>query len=191
MKLFVVLVFVAFASARNLKIDQIEYDFCSGAAQPGTIDTISVDPFPIQLHSGASLSILAQLTLNEVVPTGAKVSLNLKKEGLIPLPIPCLELTNEEGELIHVGSCEYEADYLLTKYTDFLCPAHVPEGQACATPLNPGVYGGEPAIEVMIPAIPDILAELIGAGTYYASASINNPDGSQMTCVYVRVEVVA
>ena len=67
----------------------------------------------------------------------------------------------------------------------------MPEGQACATPLNPGVYGGEPAIEVEIPAIPDILAELIGAGTYYASANINNPDGSQMTCVYVRVEVVA
>ena len=63
-----------------------------------------MDPFPIQLHSGASLSILAQLTLNEVVPAGAKVSLNLKKEGLIPLPIPCLELTNEEGELINVGS---------------------------------------------------------------------------------------
>ena len=63
-----------------------------------------MNPFPIQLHSGASLSILAQLTLNEVVPAGAKVSLNLKKEGLIPLPIPCLELTNEEGELINVGS---------------------------------------------------------------------------------------
>ena len=86
---------------------------------------------------------------------------------------------------------EYDADYLLTKFSDFLCPAHVPEGQACATPLNPGVYGGEPAIEVEIPAIPDILAELVGAGTYYASASINNPDGSQMTCIYVRVEMVA
>ena len=43
---------------------------------------------------------------------------------------------------------EYDADYLLNKFSDFLCPAHVPEGQACATPLNPGVYGGEPAIEV-------------------------------------------
>ena len=86
---------------------------------------------------------------------------------------------------------EYDADYLLNKFSDFLCPAHVPEGQTCATPLNPGVYGGEPAIEVEVPAIPDILAELIGAGTYYAAASINNPDGSQMTCIYVRVEVVA
>ena len=62
-----------------------------------------MDPFPIQLHSGASLSILAQLTLNEPVPAGAKVSLNLKKEGLIPLPIPCLELEGEEGP-INVGS---------------------------------------------------------------------------------------
>ena len=84
---------------------------------------------------------------------------------------------------------EYDADYLLTKFSDFLCPAHVPEGQACATPLNPGVYGGEPAIEVVIPDIPDILADLIGSGTYYAEAEVKFEDGSQMTCIYIRVQV--
>jgi len=190
MKFLVLAASLALVSARSLKIDQIEYDFCPDAAQPGTIDTVEVVPFPISLAEGTSLSILAQLTLNDVVPAGARVALDIKKEGLIPLPIPCLELEGEEGP-INVGSCEYDADYLLNKFSDFLCPAHVPEGQTCATPLSPGVYGGEPAIEVEIPAIPDILAELIGAGTYYAAASINNPDGSQMTCIYVRVEVVA
>ena len=84
---------------------------------------------------------------------------------------------------------EYDADYLLNKFSDFLCPVHVPEGQACATPLNPGVYGGEPAIAVEIPAIPDILAELIGAGTYYAEAEVKFADGSQMTCIYIRLQV--
>ena len=34
---------------------------------------------------------------------GPKVSLKLKKEGLIPLPIPCLTLEGEEGP-INVGS---------------------------------------------------------------------------------------
>ena len=94
MKIYVVLASVAaLASSKNLKIDQIEYDFCceykslklfflnmvhtlftekrmeskrlkqkiassylslyflfvAGAAQPGTIDKIDVQPFPIQV----------------------------------------------------------------------------------------------------------------------------------------------
>ena len=56
-------------------------------------------------------------------------------------------------------------------------------------PLNPGTYGGEPRIEGVIPEIPDILVNLIGAGTYSAEAEIKFEDGSQMTCIKVRVEV--
>ena len=104
MKVIVLAACLALVSARSLKIDEIEYGFCPDAAQPGTIDTVEVVPFPISLAEGTSLSILAQLTLNDVVPAGAKVALDIQKEGLIPLPIPCLELTNEEGELINVGS---------------------------------------------------------------------------------------
>ena len=37
--------------------------------------------------------------------------------------------------------------------------------------------------------MPDIWGLLIGTGTYYAEATIKNPDGSPMTCLYVRVEV--
>ena len=70
-----------------------------GANQPGSIDEIVVEPFPIQLHTGATISILATLTLNEPVPVGSRLKLDLKKEGLIPLPIPCLEIDG-----LHIGS---------------------------------------------------------------------------------------
>ena len=104
MKFLVLAASLALVSAKSIKIDQIEYGFCPDAAQPGTIDAVEVTPFPISLAEGSTLSILATLTLNDVVPAGAKVALKIEKEGLLPLPIPCLELTNEEGELIHVGS---------------------------------------------------------------------------------------
>jgi len=192
MKLLVFLATVVLVSARSVKIDQIEYGFCPDSPEPGTIDNIDVQPFPISLVTGSSLTIAATLTLNEAVPTGATVSLDLKKEGLIPLPIPCLEIPDSEtGEILHIGSCTYNADDLLARFADFLCPAHVPDGQSCSLPLNPGTYGGDPPIEVMIPDIPDILAELVGAGTYYLGASVNLEDGSLMACLYVRVEVTA
>ena len=123
MKLLVFLATIVLASARSVKIDQIEYGFCrkflntnckiikclmlfsADSPQPGTIDNIDVQPFPISLVTGSSLTIAATLTLNEAVPTGATVSLDLKKEGLIPLPIPCLEIPDSEtGEILHIGS---------------------------------------------------------------------------------------
>lgn len=84
---------------------------------------------------------------------------------------------------------EYDVDYLLTKFSDFLCPDFVPDGQSCTTPLNPGAYGGQPLFEAVIPDIPDIIADLIGSGTYYAGAIITNPDGSEFTCTYLRIQV--
>ena len=84
---------------------------------------------------------------------------------------------------------EYDADYLLEKFSDFLCPAHVPEGQSCATPLNPGVYGGDPPIELVLPEIPDVIVDLVGAGPYSAEAKVLLPDGSEMTCIYIHVQL--
>merc|ERR1711976_717105 len=69
------------------------------------------------LHTGEALTILAQLTLNEVVPAGAKVSLDIRKEGIPELPIPCLEITNEEGELLHIAHVN---TLLITFSTDTL-----------------------------------------------------------------------
>merc|ERR1712165_180403 len=180
MKLIVLLATIVLVSAKSIKIDQLEYGFCEGAdTSVGTIDNADVQPFPVQVHTGATVTISA------TVPAGAKVALKIVKEGIIDLPIPCLEI---EG--LHIGSCEYTADYLLDKFSEFLCPAHVPDGQTCATPLNPGTYGGDPPITVEIPEIPDIIAGFLASGTYYADATIMDAAGNQMTCLYVRIEVV-
>merc|ERR1711874_796194 len=118
MKLIVFLATVVLVSAKSIKIDQLEYGFCEGAdTSVGTIDAADVQPFPVEVKTGATVTIAA------TVQTGSTVSLNIIKEGLIDLPIPCLEI---EG--LHIGSCSYDADYLLTKFSDFLCPAHVPDG---------------------------------------------------------------
>ena len=37
----------------------------------------------------------------------------------------------------------------------------------------------------------EILAELIGAGTYYLGAKVDSPTGAMLACVYARVELVA
>ena len=71
-----------------------------------------------------------------------------------------------------------------------MCPAHVPEGQTCATPLMPGSYGGDPPLTVEIGEIPDLIAGFLASGTYYADATIMDAAGNQMTCIYVRIEVV-
>ena len=129
MKLIVLLATIFLLSVRSIKIDQLEYGFCgeldhnnkllmlSRACQifsklilkyfhtegadssVGTIDVMDVQPFPVEVKTGATVTVSATLTLNTEVPAGAKVALNIVKEGLVDLPIPCLEI---EG--LHIGS---------------------------------------------------------------------------------------
>ena len=77
----------------------VYYCFADGSAEPATIDTATVEPFPIVVATGETITLSVQITLNEVVPAGAQVSLKIKKEGLIPVPIPCLEIDG-----LHIGS---------------------------------------------------------------------------------------
>merc|ERR1711953_727068 len=183
MKLIVLLSTIVLVSAKNIRIDQLEYGFCEGAdTSVGSIDAIDVQPFPVEVKTGGNVTISATLSLATTVPAGAKVALNITKEGIVDLPFPC-------SPIFPIGSCEYEADDLLDKFSDILCPAHVPEGQTCATPLNPGTYGGDPPISFQLPEINNIWSYVYGDGTYYAEASIMNPDGSPLTCLFVRVEV--
>ena len=78
----------------------LEYGLCEADThQPITIEAASIAPYPVVVHSGATIAIEVALTLLEVVPEGAQVSLKIVKEGFIDLPIPCLEV---EG--IHLGS---------------------------------------------------------------------------------------
>lgn len=116
MKLLLILSSVVLLNAKSLNVKEMEYGFCGeltmngqefdinsdveGAPQPGTIDELTVLPDPLELHTGASITISATLTLNEVVQTGSQVELSIKKNFLgIDVPIPCLEI---EGN--HVGS---------------------------------------------------------------------------------------
>eukprot|EP00092_Neocalanus_flemingeri_P034340 GFUD01037347.1.p1 GENE.GFUD01037347.1~~GFUD01037347.1.p1 ORF type:complete len:183 (+),score=49.41 GFUD01037347.1:74-622(+) len=180
MKAFLFISCVALASA------QLEYGFCDGSAEPASIDMATVDPFPVVLATGETVSLSVQLTLNEPIPVGAQVSLKIKKEGIIPIPFPCIEV---EG--LHLGSCDYDGDHLLEIGADALCPTYFPEGQECMLPLNPGVYGaGEPLV-ITFPEIPALIAELLATGTYYAQATITLADGTEMACIYIRVELVA
>merc|ERR1719427_1269578 len=165
MKVFAILACVALASARNIKVDQLEYGFCDG----------SVEPFPVVIATGETISLSVQLTLNEPVPVGAQVSLKIKKEGVIPIPFPCLEIDG-----LHLGSCTYDGDHLLELAAEGLCPDYFPEGQECKLPLNPGVYGGGDPIVLTVPEIPALIAELLASGTYYADATITLADGTEM-----------
>merc|ERR1719369_1796119 len=166
MKTLFILGLAALASARNIKVDQLEYGFCDGSAE--------------------TITLSVQLTLNEPIPVGAQVSLKIKKEGLIDVPFPCLEIDG-----LHIGSCDYDGDHLLELGAEALCPTYFPDGQECALPLNPGTYGGDPPIVLTLPEIPAIIAELLASGTYYAEATISLADGTQMACLFVRVEVTA
>merc|ERR1712154_87843 len=162
MKFFAILASVALVSAKNLKLDELEVGFCDGANQDVlSLDNISVEPFPLVIATGADITLNVQITLNEPVPAGATVSLKIHREGLIPIPIPCLPIGD-----ISIGSCTYDGDELLAGASDFLCPTYVPEGQECSLPLNPG-----------------ILVDLLASGTYYADATVKYADGSEMTCI--------
>merc|ERR1711993_169722 len=190
MKFLALALIVASASAKDIGLNllappsELEYGFCDGSPEPLTFDVIPVAPFPILVQNGASITLEVQITLNEEVAVGAQVDLNLVLEGIIPIKIPCLDI---EG--LHIGSCHYDGDELLATASDFLCPTYVPEGQACALPLGPGVYGGgDPLVLGPIESIPDILLPFL-KGTVRAEANFNLADGTLFACGYARVAV--
>merc|ERR1712013_507455 len=176
MKVFATLLACAtMVSARNLKLDELDVGFCDGA---------NSDVLPLDIAPGETIPLNVQIPLNEPIPAGATVSLKIKREGLIPIPIPCLPIGD-----ISIGSCDYDGDELLASASDFLCPTYVPDGQDCMLPLNPGFYGSAESLTLTLPEIPGILVDLLAAGTYYADATVKYADGSEMTCLYIRVEL--
>merc|ERR1712179_820580 len=73
-------------------------------------------PFPIIIANGESVTLELQLTLNEEIAKGAQVSLKMKLEGLIDLPIPCalplLPGVYGGGEPLVIGPLESIPDAL-------------------------------------------------------------------------------
>merc|ERR1712203_1102319 len=130
-------------------------------------------------------TLAVQITLNEPLPEGASVSLNLVLEGIIPIKIPCLDIDG-----LSLGSCTYDGNHLLEEAaTVGICPTYFPEGQACALPLGPGVYGGgDPLVLGPIESIPDILLPF-PKGPVRAEAPVTDAAGAPVACVFVRAAV--
>ena len=61
----------------------------------------------MSLAEGSTLTISGFLTIAEELPVGATVTLDIVKEGLIDLPIPCLDL----------GVAELGSWYVFTQLT--------------------------------------------------------------------------
>merc|ERR1719219_511893 len=171
MKFLAVIVLVAAVSSKDIRLQfqapptELEYGYCEGSPEIASFDVITVEPFPIIVSNGAEITLQIQITLNEEIPVGSQIHLDIKLEGLIPIPIPCLEING-----LHIGSCDYD----------------VPEGQACALPLSPGVYGGDEPLTVgPIEDIPDILLPFL-KGTIHAEAHLSSAAGDELACLWVR-----
>lgn len=89
--LLLLAVAATFASGKPLHIlEGFEYGLCNGSNQPLFLDHIYIFPDPIIVVKPETDVILDALaTLNEIIPVGSKVKLNIVKFGLIDLPFPC------------------------------------------------------------------------------------------------------
>ena len=103
MKLFLIMALVLVSGART---EDVEYGLCPGSPSSLTIDTLSVQPYPVTLAEGTTVSISVQVTTTEELPAGSTITFDAKKESIINIPIPCLDIPNPNGsgELIPVGS---------------------------------------------------------------------------------------
>jgi hypothetical protein len=90
---------LAVAANRRIQTKELQYDFCEGAGRPFTIDEMVVEPYPIVIQAGAILNVAIGLILNEPIPTGASLRLEIVKDLLIDFPFPCISY-----EEMHLGS---------------------------------------------------------------------------------------
>merc|ERR1711936_1476022 len=178
----VLLCLLSAVSARQVALRDFSFGFCDeDTPQPLSIEVATIDPFPIPLVTGTILDVNVRFILNEICPVGTLGKMNMELQGLIPIPIPCVQIGD-----ISLGSCEYGIDALLTAGSALLCPT-LPVGQDCNLPLNPGSYGGEIVFE--FPEINPIIAELLAAGTYKIDAQFLQEDGTEFTCLTFNLEL--
>merc|ERR1712156_1230252 len=164
MKFLALALIVASVSAKNLRFNLL--------APPTELEYGFCDGSPEPL----TFDVMSVTPFPILVQNGATITLEIQ--------ITCLEI---EG--LHIGSCHYDGDELLSTASDFLCPTYVPEGQACALPLGPGVYGGgDPLTVGPIESIPDILLPFL-KGTVRAEATVTDGSGHLFGCIYVRAAV--
>ena len=77
-------------TARHAILKELQYGFCDGAGQPLSIDELVVEPYPVEVHSGAVIHLALGLTLDEVIPAGSRLRVKMFKDLLVDVPIPCI-----------------------------------------------------------------------------------------------------
>ena len=77
---------------RHSTLCDIQLTFPLGDGRPVSVDQASVEPYPIVVHAGATITLAVTITVLEEIPVGSKIKLNIVKEGLLPFPLPCLDL---------------------------------------------------------------------------------------------------
>ena len=90
---------LAVVTARHAIVKELQYGFCAGAPEPFSIDEVVLEPYPVEVHSGATIHLAIGITLNEAIPVGSRASLKIVKDLLIDLPLPCIPIGD-----IHLGS---------------------------------------------------------------------------------------
>merc|ERR1711997_24016 len=155
-------------------------------------DNISLDitPWPVVVAAGNVISLDGGIDIMQGIEVGSNLNIKLTLITAIGnLPIPCLPI----GDL-HIGSCDYTVQHLLDTLLGAdggqeICDGLMAEGQACALPLMPGSYAkGDEAIIIDLPEIPAILEPFL-KGTIQAQAIGTKPDGTEVACLEVMLEL--
>jgi hypothetical protein len=169
----------------------IPWEWC-GDGRPAEIPELTVEPYPVVVAHGAKITLAVTIELLETIPVGTRVKLHIVKENwLINIPIPCIPINGN-----HVGSCEYDGDYLLEKGAGALCGdeltpgGYFPPGQECKFPLAPGTYGGKDPLVITLPdEIPDTIINLLASGKFIVDMTFKREDGSEISCAKIHLEV--
>ncbi|XP_040577266.1 uncharacterized protein [Lepeophtheirus salmonis] len=143
---------------------------------------IALSPYPLPVVLGTSLDVKALFDLHKDLDGDVDVEIKLVKKGIVSIPIPCIE--SPSG--LHLGSCSYKLEEIVTKYKNFLCPDYFPEGQDCAFPLKAGEYGGKIS-GIVLPEIPPSIANF-AKGTIHGTISVSR-NGEEVLCMNGNLEL--
>merc|ERR1712142_451375 len=185
MKTFIALAVVALALSANAKPD---FESCSGFDNTPFVNPfhLNVLPDPLVIKKGAQVKIHFDATLVAELPAGAKIDVQLVKEGV---PIPCLPIP---GVPVKIGSCSYDAQTLLDFVPADLCSQFAPEGEDCKLPLMAGKYGDQDPNGAAVIDITDDIPALIKTiinGDIKIEAKASDASGTEILCIENTVSI--
>merc|ERR1712142_789843 len=175
MKTFIALAVVALALSANAKPD---FESCSAFDNTPFVNPFHLNllPDPLVIKKGAQVKIHFDATLVAELPAGAKIDVQLVKEGV---PIPCLPIP---GVPVKIGSCSYDAQTLLDFVPADLCSQFAPAGEDCKLPLMAGKYGDQDPNGAA-------LIKTIINGDIKIEAKASDASGKEILCIENTVSI--